>query len=239
MRHERDQRQVSGYRTSLPRVSSGSRTRTYNPTINSRLRCQLRHAGMIKHYVVLAASAWMESNHHHPLRRRMLCPLSYRRLTRAPVSSGALTSGSHIIRSHATAHIFAPPVEHARAVTLDYPTPIAYNLNNRPVNPKTCEPRYTCGAQSPPGGNQHMPTVSRHRNQPTVRQKTSQPCGNRKARPAKAITAHSRGGLAHPSGLSPQLTTSVSDDDERQREPRHHQPARSQRHPGHPYWHQS
>lgn len=66
-------------RTSLPRVSSGGRTRTYNPTINSRLRCQLRHAG-IKHYVVLAASARRESNPHHPLRRRMLCPLSYRRL---------------------------------------------------------------------------------------------------------------------------------------------------------------
>lgn len=93
MRHERDQRQVSGYRTNLPRVSSGSRTRTYNPTINSRLRCQLRHAGMIKHYVVLAASARRESNPHHPLRRRMLCPLSYRRLSRAPVFSGALTSG--------------------------------------------------------------------------------------------------------------------------------------------------
>ena len=35
-------------RTSLPRVSSGGRTRTYNPTINSRLRCLLRHAGMMK-----------------------------------------------------------------------------------------------------------------------------------------------------------------------------------------------
>ena len=112
--------------------------------------------------------------------------------------------------------------------------------HNRPVNPKTCEPRYTCGAQSPPGGNQHVPTVSRHRNQPTVRQKTSQPCGNRKARPAKAITAYSRGGPAHPSGLSPQLTTSVSDDgDERQRKPRHHRPAQSQQHPGHPCRHPS
>lgn len=93
--HETRERPELGdeYRTSLPRVSSGSRTRTYNPTINSRLRCQLRHAGMIKHYVVLAASARRESNPHHPLRRRMLCPLSYRRLSRAPVSSGALTSG--------------------------------------------------------------------------------------------------------------------------------------------------
>lgn len=68
------------YRTSLPRVSSGSRTRTYNPTVNSRLRCLLRHAGMIKHYAVLAASARRESNPHHPLRRQVLCPLSYRRL---------------------------------------------------------------------------------------------------------------------------------------------------------------
>lgn len=93
--HETRERPALGdeCRTSLPRVSSGSRTRTYNPTINSRLRRQLRHAGMIKHYVVLAASARRESNPHHPLRRRMLCPLSYRRLSRAPVSSGALTSG--------------------------------------------------------------------------------------------------------------------------------------------------
>ena len=80
--HETRERPELGdeYRTNLPRVSSGSRTRTYNPTINSRLRCQLRHAGMIKHYVVLAASARRESNPHHPLRRRMLFPLSYRRL---------------------------------------------------------------------------------------------------------------------------------------------------------------
>lgn len=80
--HETRERPVLGdeYRTSLPRVSSGSRTRTYNPTINSRLRYLLRHAGMIKHYVVLTASARRESNPHHPLRRRMLFPLSYRRL---------------------------------------------------------------------------------------------------------------------------------------------------------------
>ena len=67
-------------RTSLPRVSSGSRTRTYNLAVNSRLRYPLRHAGMIKHYAVLTASARRESNPHHPLRRRTLCPLSYRRL---------------------------------------------------------------------------------------------------------------------------------------------------------------
>ena len=80
--HETRERPELGdeYRTSLPRVSSDGRTRTYNPTINSRLRCQLRHAGMIKRYAVFHASARMESNHHHPLRRRVLCPLSYRRL---------------------------------------------------------------------------------------------------------------------------------------------------------------
>ena len=48
MRHERDQRQVSGYRTSPPRVSSDGRTRTYNLAVNSRLRCLLRHAGIMK-----------------------------------------------------------------------------------------------------------------------------------------------------------------------------------------------
>ena len=68
------------YRTSLPRVSSGSRTRTYNLAVNSRLRYLLRHAGMIKHYAVFHASARRDSNPHHPLRRRALCPLSYRRL---------------------------------------------------------------------------------------------------------------------------------------------------------------
>ena len=48
--HETRERPVLGdeCRTSLPRVSSGSRTRTYNPTINSRLRCLLRHAGIMK-----------------------------------------------------------------------------------------------------------------------------------------------------------------------------------------------
>lgn len=48
MRRERDQRQVSGYRTNPPRVSSDGRTRTYNLAVNSRLRCLLRHAGMMK-----------------------------------------------------------------------------------------------------------------------------------------------------------------------------------------------
>ena len=48
--HETRERPALGdeCRTSLPRVSSDGRTRTYNPTINSRLRCQLRHAGMMK-----------------------------------------------------------------------------------------------------------------------------------------------------------------------------------------------
>ena len=48
--HETRERPVLGdeCRTSLPRVSSGSRTRTCNPTVNSRLRCLLRHAGMMK-----------------------------------------------------------------------------------------------------------------------------------------------------------------------------------------------
>ena len=82
--HETRERPELGdsHRISPPRVSSGGRTRTYNPTINSRLRCLLRHAG-IKHYVVHATSARRESNPHHPLRRRVLCPLSYRRLTGA------------------------------------------------------------------------------------------------------------------------------------------------------------
>lgn len=80
--HETRERPALGdeCRTSLPRVSSGSRTRTYNLAVNSRLRYLLRHAGMIKHYAVFHASARRESNPHHPLRRRMLCPLSYRRL---------------------------------------------------------------------------------------------------------------------------------------------------------------
>ena len=48
--HDTRERPVLGdeCRTSLPRVSSGSRTRTYNLEINSRLRCLLRHAGMMK-----------------------------------------------------------------------------------------------------------------------------------------------------------------------------------------------
>ena len=91
-------------RTSLPRVSSDGRTRTYNPAINNRLRYLLRHVGIMKHYTVLAASARRESNPHHPLRRRMLCPLSYRRLM--AVNPPTRTC-YHVIRSHATAHFRA------------------------------------------------------------------------------------------------------------------------------------
>lgn len=73
------------------------------------------------------------------------------------------------------------------------------------------------------------------------------PHGDRSARnkqkrenPPRESNTHSRGGLTRPSGLSPQLTTSVSDDgDERQRKPRHHRPARPQRHPGYQRQHPS
>lgn len=100
--HETRERPALGdeCRTSLPRVSSDGRTRTYNLAINSRLRCLLRHVGIMKHHVVLAASAWMESNHHHPLRRRVLCPLSYRRLMAVTPPTRTCY---HVIRADANA----------------------------------------------------------------------------------------------------------------------------------------